>query len=80
MKPAGPDEEDTAIIHGGEDARSTAVVFRGMLWETGHEIGISVGAALAVLEAVVGRGGKLESHRWTRALWFPTLQMLSSAV
>ena len=30
--------------------RSGAVVFRGRLWQTGQEIGISVGTALAVLE------------------------------
>ena len=60
-KPARPDEEDNAIFHGGEPARSTAIVFRGRLWQTGQEIGISVGAALAVLEGVVGRGEKFES-------------------
>ena len=53
--PTGPDEESTVIIHGGEAARATAVVFRVRLWQTGQEIGISVGAALAVLE-----GEKLE--------------------
>ena len=30
---AGPDEGDAAIFHGGEDARSTPVVFRGRLCE-----------------------------------------------
>ena len=36
-------------------------MFRGSLWKTtGQEIGISVGAALAVLECVVERGEKLE--------------------
>ena len=35
-------------------------MFRGRLWQTGQEIGISVGAALAVLEGVVERGEKLE--------------------
>ena len=65
-KPAGPDEEDTAIIHGVEAARSTAVVFRGRLWQTGQEIGISVGAALGVLKGVVERDDS--SHRWTRTL------------
>ena len=30
-KPAGPDEEDTDIIHGGEATRSTAFVFRSWL-------------------------------------------------
>ena len=61
MKPAGPDEKNSVIIHGGEAARPTAVVFRGSLWKTtGQEIGISVGAALAVLECVVERGEKLE--------------------
>ena len=59
-KPAGPDEEDTAIFHWGEVARSSAVVFRGRLWHTGQEIGTSVGAALAVFEGVVERGEKLE--------------------
>ena len=59
-KPAGLDEEDTAILHGGEAARSTAFVFRGRLWQTGQEIGFSVGAALAVFEGVVERGEKLE--------------------
>ena len=58
--PAGPDEGDTAITHRGEDARSTPVVFRGRLWQTGHEIGIFVGVALALLEGVVERGEKLE--------------------
>ena len=60
MKPAGPDDGYTAIIHGGEAAISTAVVFRGRLWQTGQEIGFSVGVALAVLESVVERGEKLE--------------------
>ena len=59
-KPEDPDKEDTAINHRGEAARSTAVVFRGRLWQTGQEIGISVGAALAVLEGVVERCEKLE--------------------
>ena len=45
---------------GGEAARFSAVVFRGRLWQTGQEIGISVGAALAVLEGVIERGEKLE--------------------
>ena len=58
--PTGPDEEYTAIIHGGEAARSAAVVFRGRLWQTSQEIGIAVGAALAVLEGVVERGEKLD--------------------
>jgi len=34
---------------------SSAVVFRGRRWQTGQKIGISIGAALAVLERVVGR-------------------------
>ena len=59
-KPAGPDEEDTTIIDGGEAARSPAVVFRGRLWQRGQEIVISVGVAIAVLEGVVERGEKLE--------------------
>ena len=59
-KPAGPDEEDTAIFRGGEAARSSAVVFRGRLYQTGQEIGISVGATLAVFEGVVTRGQNLE--------------------
>ena len=58
--PARPDEEDTAIIHGCEAAISTAVVFRGRLWRTGQEIGISVAAVLAVLDGVVQRGENLE--------------------
>ena len=33
---------------------------RGRLWQTGQEIGISVGAAFAVLEGAVVRGEKLE--------------------
>ena len=37
-KPAGPDEEDTAICHRDEPARSSPVVFRGRLWQTGQEI------------------------------------------
>ena len=37
-KPAGPDEEDTAIFHRDEPARSSPVVFRGRLWQTGQEI------------------------------------------
>ena len=57
-KPAGSDEEDTAIVHGDEAARSSAVVFRGRLWQTGQEVGISV--ALAVFEGVAERGEKLE--------------------
>ena len=59
-KPEDPDKEDTAINHRGEAARSTAVVFRGRLWQTGQEIGISIDATLAVLEDVVGRGEKIE--------------------
>ena len=59
-KSAGPDEEDTAIIHGDEVARSSAVVFRRRLWQTGQKIGISVGATLAVLEGVVERCEQLE--------------------
>ena len=59
-KPAGPDEEDTAIIHGGGTSRSTAVVFRGRLWQTGQEIGISVGDARAVLESVAERGDETQ--------------------
>ena len=59
-KPAGPDEEDTASFQGDEAARSSAIVFRGRLWQTGQKIGISVGAALAVLEGVVERCEKLE--------------------
>ena len=59
-KPAGPDEEDTAIFRGDEAARSSAVVFRGRLWPTGQKIGIFIGAALAVLEGVVERCEKLE--------------------
>ena len=59
-KPAGPDEEDTTIFHGDEAVRSSAVVFRGRFWQTGQKIGISVGAALAVLEGVVERCEKLE--------------------
>ena len=35
-------------------------MFRGRLWQTRHKIGISVGAALAVLEGVVERCEKLE--------------------
>ena len=59
-KPAGPDEEDIAIFRGVEAARSTAVVFRGSLWQTGQEVGLSIGAALAALESVVERGEKPE--------------------
>ena len=59
-EPAGPDEEGTAIFHGGEVARSTAVLFRGRFWQTGQKIGISVGAALAILEGVVEHCEKLE--------------------
>ena len=39
-KPAVPDEEDTAIFHGGEAARPSAVVFRGRLWQTGQELSL----------------------------------------
>ena len=60
-KPARPDEEDNAIFHGGEPARSTAIVFRGRLWQTGQEIGISVGDSLTVLEGVVESGEELEA-------------------
>ena len=35
-KPADPDEEYTAIIHGGEVSRSTAVMFRDSLWQAGQ--------------------------------------------
>ena len=59
-KPAGPDEENTTIFHGDEATRSSAVMFRGRHWQTGQEVGISVGAALALLEGVVERGEKLD--------------------
>ena len=59
-KPAGPDEEDTAIVYGDEAVSPSVVVFRGRLFQTGHEIAISDGIALAVLEDVVKRGEKLE--------------------
>ena len=59
-KPVGPDEEDTAIVHWDEAARSSAVVFRCGLWQTGQESGISVDASLAVPEGVVERGENLE--------------------
>ena len=36
------------------------VVFCGGLWQVGEKISISVGASLAVLEGVVGRGEDLE--------------------
>ena len=35
-------------------------MLRDRIWQTGHKIGISVGAALAILEGVVERGEKLE--------------------
>ena len=44
----------------GGAASSSAFVFRDSLWHTGQEIGISVAAALAVLEGVVERGETLE--------------------
>ena len=59
-KPAGLDEEDTVIIHGGEAARCTAVVFRGRFWQTGQVIGISVGAALAVLDGILDFSTSME--------------------
>ena len=62
------DEEDIAIIHGSEAAKPTAVVFRCRLRQTGQEIRISVGAALAVLEYVVRRGEKLEPPLNARAV------------
>ena len=49
-KPAGLDEEDTAVFHEDEAAKTSAVGFRGRLWQTGQGIDTSVGAALAVLE------------------------------
>ena len=55
-EPAGPDEDDTAIVRREEAARPNLVVVRGRLLLTGQEIDISVGAALAVLEGVVKRG------------------------
>ena len=58
--PTGLDEKDTGIFHGGEAARSTAVEFRGRVWQTRQKIGISVGAAHAILEGVVERGEKHE--------------------
>ena len=78
-KPAGPDGEDTVIVDGDEAARSCAVVFRGRLWQPGQEIGISVGAALAVLEGVVERRENLEPPlNWLIVI--PTLPMFSSAL
>ena len=59
-KPAGSDEEDTAVLGGGEAARPTAVVFCCRLRQTGQKIGISVGAALSVLEDVVEHTEELE--------------------
>ena len=59
-KPAGPDEEDTAIFHGDEAARSSAVVFRGRPWQAGQKIGISVGAALAVLDGILDFSTSME--------------------
>ena len=47
-KPTGLDEEHTAIFHGGEAARFSAVVFRGRLCPTRQEIGISIGAACVI--------------------------------
>ena len=37
-KLAGPDEEASAIFHGVEAARSSAVVFGGRLWQTRQEM------------------------------------------
>ena len=48
------------MLHGDEAARSSAVVFRGRLWQTGQEIGISVGDARAVLESVAERGDETQ--------------------
>lgn len=45
---------------GGGVAKPTAVVFRGGLWKTGQRIGVSVGAALTVLECVTQYGERLE--------------------
>ena len=59
-KPACPDEEDTAVFHGDEAARSSAAVFCGSPWQTGQKIGILVGAALAVLDGIVEGCEKLE--------------------
>ena len=50
----------TTIFHGDEAAIFSAVVFCGRFWQTGQKIGFSVGAALAVLEGVIGRCEKLE--------------------
>ena len=47
-------------MHEGEAARCTTIVLRGRIWKTVQEIGISVGAARAVLEGVVECGEKLE--------------------
>ena len=69
-KPAGPDEEDAAIFHVGEAARSSAVVFRGRLWQTGQNIGVSLGAALAVPEGAVERCEKLEPPLDSRVVIF----------
>ena len=65
-KAAGPDEEYTAIFHDSEAARSSTVVFHGRLWQTGQEIGISVIAALAMLEGVVKRGETLKPPLYLR--------------
>ena len=59
-KPAGSDEGDTTVLDGSESARPTAVVFCGGLRQAREKISISVGAALAVLEDVVGRGEELK--------------------
>ena len=57
--PQAPDE-DTAVFHEDEAARSSSVVFRVRLWQTGQKISISVCAALALLKGVVERCEKLE--------------------
>ena len=61
--------EDTVIFNGDEADRSSAVVFRGRLWQTEQKTGISVGAALAVIKGVAERCEELEpTLDWSCAL------------
>ena len=70
MKPAGSNEEDTAVLDGGDTTRPTAVVGGCRLRQTGQKNSNCVGTALLVLECVDERGGKLEPPLDARVVVF----------
>ena len=78
-KPAGSDEQDTPALTGGEAVRPTPVAFGCGLRQTGQNITFSVGAALPVLECVVGGREKLEASLEARVVT-PYMPMPSSSL